>query len=86
MIFVTSTGKSELSFVSSRKFVMYFYTTCAPVTVLAFILEVSWVNRLKYFSSCISVIEDRGSTLVKVQYYKSEGRWFDPSWCPWIFH
>jgi hypothetical protein len=24
---------------------------------------------------------DRGSTEVKVLYYKSEGRWFDPSWC-----
>ena len=23
---------------------------------------------------------DRGSTLVKVLCYKSEGRWFDPSW------
>jgi len=21
-----------------------------------------------------------------VLYYKSEGRWFDPSWCQWIFH
>jgi len=29
---------------------------------------------------------DRGSTLVKVLCYKSEGRWFDPSWCQWIFH
>ena len=29
---------------------------------------------------------DRGSTVVKVQCYKSEGRWFDPSWCHWIFH
>jgi len=29
---------------------------------------------------------DHGSTVVKVLYYKSEGRWFDPSWCQWIFH
>jgi len=29
---------------------------------------------------------DRGSTVVKVLCYKSEGRWFDPSWCHWIFH
>jgi len=29
---------------------------------------------------------DRGSTVVKVQCYKSEGRWFDPSWCQWIFY
>jgi len=27
-----------------------------------------------------------GSTVVKVLCYKSEGRWFDPSWCQWIFH
>jgi len=24
-------------------------------------------------------------TVVKVLCYKSEGRWFDPSWCQWIF-
>ena len=29
---------------------------------------------------------NRGSTAVKVLCYKSEGRWFDPSWCQWIFH
>ena len=27
-----------------------------------------------------------GSTVIKVLCYKSEGRWFDPSWCQWIFH
>jgi len=27
-----------------------------------------------------------GSTVVKVLSYKLEGRWFDPSWCQWIFH
>ena len=26
---------------------------------------------------------DRSSTVVKVLCYKSEGRWFDPSWCHW---
>jgi hypothetical protein len=26
---------------------------------------------------------DRGSTVVKVLCYKSEGRWFDPRWCHW---
>ena len=29
---------------------------------------------------------DRGSTVVKVLCYKSEGRWCDPSWSQWIFH
>jgi hypothetical protein len=28
---------------------------------------------------------DRGSTVVKVLRYKSEGRWFDPRWCHGIF-
>ena len=28
---------------------------------------------------------DRGSALVKVLCYKSEGRWFDPSWSHWNF-
>ena len=26
---------------------------------------------------------DRGGTVVKVLCYKSEDRWFDPSWCHW---
>jgi hypothetical protein len=29
---------------------------------------------------------NRGGTVVKVLRYKSEGRWFDPGWCQWIFH
>jgi len=28
---------------------------------------------------------DRGGTVVKVLCYKSEGRWFVPSWCHWNF-
>ena len=30
-------------------------------------------------------VGDCGGTVVKVLCYKSEGRWFDPSWCHWIF-
>jgi len=26
---------------------------------------------------------DRGDTVVKVLCYKSQGRWFDSSWCHW---
>jgi hypothetical protein len=29
---------------------------------------------------------DRGSSVVKVMCYKSEGRLFDPRWCYWKFH
>ena len=28
---------------------------------------------------------DVGGTVVKVLFYKSECRWFDPSWCHWKF-
>ena len=28
---------------------------------------------------------EHGSTVVKVLCYKSEGRWFDPSWRHWNF-
>jgi len=31
----------------------------------------------------INLSGDRGSTALKVLCYKSEGRWFDPSWCHW---
>ena len=34
----------------------------------------------------ITIFGDRGSTVVKVLCYKSEGRWLDLSWCQWIFH
>jgi len=36
-------------------------------------------------SSILFQMGDRGSTVVKVLYYKLVGRWFDPSWCQWIF-
>ena len=39
-----------------------------------------------YLQKSIECCGDRGTTVVKVLCYKSEGRWFDPSWCQWIFH
>ena len=33
-----------------------------------------------------TAVGDRCSTVVKVLCHKSEGRWFDPSWCQWILH
>jgi len=32
-----------------------------------------------------TTIVDRGSTVVKVLRYKSEGRWFHSTWCHWNF-
>ena len=37
------------------------------------------------YLSYILLYGDRGSTVVKGLCYKSEGRWFDPSWCHWNF-
>ena len=36
-------------------------------------------------SSSCRLHVDRGGTVIKVLCYKSEGRWFDPSWCHWSF-
>ena len=43
------------------------------------------IEQVNLFNS-LGNIGDRGSTVVRVLCYKSEGRWFDPSWCHWIFH
>jgi len=40
---------------------------------------------LCYYESILLTTVDRGSTVVKVLCYKSEGRWFDPSWYQWAF-
>jgi len=42
------------------------------------------VNNFMYLSSFLRR-GDRGSTVVEVLCYKSEGRWLDPSWCHWNF-
>jgi hypothetical protein len=39
------------------------------------------LRRPYYLSRVDRVRGDRGSTVVKVLCYKSEGRWFDPRWC-----
>ena len=38
-----------------------------------------------FIVSLTQYLGDRGDTVVKVPYYKSEGRWFDPRWCHWNF-
>ena len=38
-----------------------------------------------HYSLISSPSGDRGGTVVNVLCYKSEGRWFDPSWCHWNF-
>ena len=42
----------------------------------------SYTNQV-LFNESKEMNGDRGSTVVKVLCYKSEGRWFDPSWCHW---
>jgi len=49
-----------------------------------FIIIKAYYNYL--MPSIIIILGDRGSTVVKVLCYKSEGRWFGPSWCHWIFY
>jgi hypothetical protein len=40
---------------------------------------------LAYKYNTHALCGDRGSTVVKVLCYKSEGRWFDSRWCHWKF-
>jgi len=42
-------------------------------------------HRAIYFFSSVLYMGDRGSTVVKVLCYNSEGRWFGPNWCHWNF-
>ena len=49
-------------------------------------LEGPGIGRRTILRIYLEQIGDRSSTVVKVLCYKSEGRWFDPSWCQWIFH
>ena len=44
------------------------------------------VNHILHIFWVMGVMGGRYSTVVKVLCYKSEGRWFDPSWCHWNFH
>ena len=44
------------------------------------------LNIIYTINRSTAVHGDRGNTVVKVLCYKSEGRWFDPIWCRWIFH
>ena len=39
----------------------------------------------KKFIKSVYLKQNRSSTVVKVLYYKSEGRWFDSRWCHWNF-
>ena len=60
-----------------------------PDTLLKAIVDSEMCRPLcvyKFIGRGIKSTGDRGSTVVKVLWYKSEGCWFDPSWCQWIFH
>jgi len=46
-----------------------------------------WVAKNHHFISVSThTAGDCGSKVVKVLCFNSEGCWFDPSWCQWIFH
>jgi len=76
MLIHPSSGACEL-FVESFHGLYCSGTVCVGVTV--------WFGWGGVVSGC-RLKGDLGSTVVKVLCYKSKGRWFDPSWCQWIFH
>jgi len=47
-------------------------------------VEQTYYNRsTEHNTTLVPQKRDRGGTVVKMLCYKSEGRWFDPSWCHW---
>ena len=59
------------------------HTQYIYITLIAFLLQ-QWLHESA--SLLLLNVLHYGSTVVKALCYKSEGRWFDPSWCQWIFH
>ena len=55
-------------------------------TQVSNLLSYPHVSMSNKFVITTALCRYRGSTVVKMLYYKSEGRWFDPSWCQWMFH
>ena len=80
---------------------MYLGQLCLSNGVLCFLIHKRYVRSIKrycfvrkhaeipvqleIFILQYIIIGGRGGTVVKVLCYKSEGRWFDPSWCHWNF-
>jgi len=57
------------------------YTENMPVFYNLGIFTATATNSPVLFMNVVEFIGDRSGTVVKVLCYKSEGRWFDPSWC-----
>jgi len=61
---------NKIKFVTGIEFLHVSATGCHPQT--------RDMKAHSYYGDC-------SGTAVKVLCYKSEGRWFDPSWCDWNF-
>jgi len=53
---------------------------------LCWVIHYSSLASYECLNNALNYAGDNSSTVVKVLCYKSEGRWFDPNWCQWIFH
>ena len=73
-------------FLLYNKFIICLYmfrALCVHHQEVKIVLYSIWYRHILWVAvRCIR----RPTTVVKVLCYKSEGRWFDPSWCQWIFH
>jgi len=69
---------------SQHEFTLLTSKTCQNITFRQY-----WNiwKRIPHTHSYVAqqVLGDRGSTVVTVLRYKSEGRWFDYRWCHWNF-
>jgi len=76
------------TYIPETNYVPREYSVAAILLLLFMVLIslVSVLNLLYFYISTFRSKGDRGSTVVKVLCYKSEGRCFYHKWCQWIFH
>ena len=74
---ILSADKSRLNgrfgWVSTTQFTLFTADVSEKNTAFAF-------KMILFSTGCLTSLDDRGSTVVKVLCYKSDGRWFDSRW------
>ena len=74
-----------LTFGEMRQSSLLFRILEVPISNLGPQLSFPKESLFIFFLFCTRTNGNRGHSVVKVLCYKSEGRWFDPSWSHWKF-
>ena len=69
----------------AKRWGAHLYKAWKPPSLLKVQIYISVVLLDDIFMLLYNKNGGHGGTVVKVLCYKSEGRWFNPSWCHWNF-